>query len=749
MGFVHTVLSYLARKVAPSTSVYSNLGFVDEYHRMPEPTKRALLEQYKQTVYTCAMMNAVGVASQTLRLYATTGPGETSVKRFSTRKLKQSERKELLHTNPQLYKMAHVRKALEIEEITQHPAIDLLDNPNEYFDGFTMIEMTDLLGEITGVGYWQLIRGLMDRPTQLWLLPTQLVTPIKHADGYVSYYSVNSTQSIRVEVKDMIPFSFPNLVDPYSPEGVSPLRAYFETAKLTSKLMAYNHSLMDNRARPEVLLLPKDQIGDAEADRLEKKFMRKFRRGGAGGAMVMDSAMKAELLQYSNRDLEMLALCGATKEDICNAYDVPFSMVNIKDSNRATSEAGHYQHARNAIWPRCRRMESKLNKFLAPMFDERLFFAFDCPVPSDIQNKMAVREKNLALGVTVINEERADDGLPPVDWGDRPILPMNMMPLTEDDVNGKGMRGAAQTAPSKVDPKKPAADPKNDAAAQTNTPGKTGSLRRAHLSHREKCGLITDATWAKRSAGRAPGSGHSRALPDGKQLAVVLQKTFDRQRRDLIGTMTSTQHVASVKFDPADWTRSLAQEVIPVLADYYDEGAKDARERHNISEAKAFSDKASIMSAIQDAAMKLSQSVNETTSLEVDEAIARMHDAIQEGVAFGDSSEELTKSINAIFDRATESRARMIARTESARAIHMGQLMQIEEAGLKAKLFWELAESPCPICIAIAESTKNGVDLGKSFAILGDANPAYAEVLCPPAHPNCQCTMTEVVESKE
>ena len=57
--------------------------------------------------------------------------------------------------------------------------------------------------------------------------------------------------------------------------------------------------------------------------------------------------------------------------------------------------------------------------------------AVDDPCPQNQEARLLAIEKHLATGYATINEERAIDGNPPVAWGDEPILPSNMAPLSK------------------------------------------------------------------------------------------------------------------------------------------------------------------------------------------------------------------------------------------------------------------------------------------------------------------------------
>ena len=88
--------------------------------------------------------------------------------------------------------------------------------------------------------------------------------------------------------------------------------------------------------------------------------------------------------------------------------------------------ASRRQHAALAIRPRLRRRDDKINERLIPMFDPsgRLCVRCDNPEAEDQENARAWQELDLRSGVKTINEVRRERGFPPVEWGDRPWLPL-------------------------------------------------------------------------------------------------------------------------------------------------------------------------------------------------------------------------------------------------------------------------------------------------------------------------------------
>jgi HK97 family phage portal protein len=293
---------------------------------------------------------------------------------------------------------------------------------------FDLWELTTLYQEVHGSAYWYLdLDPVLGVPRSVWILPSQNVTPRREADStnVVDYYLYrNGTSEERFPPERIVHFRYPDPRDPYT-SGLSPLRACFEQAALTSEYAAFKKAKFENHAIPDAIISPDEVMGEEERDRLETQWNQRFRRGGSGKVVVAESSLKVALLQQSMGDLAALADVAATKNDIANAFHVPIAFLTSQ-TNLANLQASQSQHMSLAISPRLQRRDEKLNAQLVPLYDPtgRLFLASEDPVPID-QNLLVQQQiADLKYGVVSINEVRGERGLPPVSWGDVPWLPL-------------------------------------------------------------------------------------------------------------------------------------------------------------------------------------------------------------------------------------------------------------------------------------------------------------------------------------
>jgi len=95
-------------------------------------------------------------------------------------------------------------------------------------------------------------------------------------------------------------------------------------------------------------------------------------------------------------------------------------------------------------------------------------------------------------------------------------------------------------------------------------------------------------------------------------------------------------------------------------------------------------------------------------------------------------------------------RAERIARTESARAVGVGTRQGYVESGVVKAAVWKTASDACPFCMDmdgeevplnqpfLKEGEEQDVEYGGDIITLVQD---YSDVLAPPLHPNCRCTL--------
>jgi HK97 family phage portal protein len=438
-ALLHRLSRWLYQKTMPAALTggqWSGTSYVDAFKRTREPTPNELMAELKGAAWACISINAAVCASFPPKLYVTTGPGQARPK-CATKALPPSA-EQRLRSLPHL--ALHTRAAAAIEEVSDHPLLTLLRRVNPIHNSFDLWELTQVYLEVHGRAFWYLDKGPLGVPQNIWILPSQNVTPKRAPDSPrpIDYYQYRTgTREQRFGPDEVIFFRYPDPRDPYT-GGLSPLRACFEQVQLASDYAATKSAVYENRALPSAVISPDTVLGEEERDRLEAQINQKLRRGGAGRILVAESGLKVQLLSQSLGDLAALADLKATKEEVANSFHIPIAFLT-SETNLANLQAAEHQHMAKAITPRLRRRDEKLNEQLLPLYDPtgRLFVASEDPVPANFENNLRELELKLKYGVCTINEVRAAGGQPPVPWGDVPWLPGRWLPADASRRGGK------------------------------------------------------------------------------------------------------------------------------------------------------------------------------------------------------------------------------------------------------------------------------------------------------------------------
>ena len=138
---------------------------------------------------------------------------------------------------------------------------------------------------------------------------------------------------------------------------------------------------------------------------------------------------------------------------------------------------------------------------------------------------------------------------------------------------------------------------------------------------------------------------------------------------------------------------------------------------------------------------------------------ASLRNLFGDGLERGETIKELTERVqgwarrNGDIDRQAKWRAQTVARTESSRALHEGQIEAWKEAGV-TRMSWLKAPNPCEFCDMMSRKSHS---IDQPFFGQGDTLKAktgrvlkfdYTAIRSPPLHPNCRCDLVPIISNK-
>jgi len=340
------------------------------------------------------------------------------------------------------------------EVMESHPVISLLDRPNplqsysEFFNslyGYLLLSGNSYILGISGTG----------GPRELHLLRPDRIEIKGGAAGVFPdryQYSVNGTVKATYDVDQENGFSELKQVKLWHPMddyyGCSPLTAAAMEVDQHNSATRHNINLLENGARPSgaVVFKPQDdqgyrmQLSESQRQQLLTDLNGRFSGSkNAGRPMLLEGDFEWKEMGLSPKDMDFLNLKHMSATDIALCFGVPSQLVGVPDSqtysNVAEARLALYEET---IIPYLRKVESDINEWLIPQYDEDVNFQYDIDrIPALSERRRIIYTNVIAAvdkGIMTRNEAREMVGLSPIDGADDLLVPANLFALNDGKV---------------------------------------------------------------------------------------------------------------------------------------------------------------------------------------------------------------------------------------------------------------------------------------------------------------------------
>lgn len=334
------------------------------------------------------------------------------------------------------------------QELEQHPLLNLLARPNPQHAGNEYFQALYSFLLLSGNSY-AVRSDVGGRPAELHLLRPDRVSikPSKTQipSGYdyklggrvVTSYPVDGDTG-NSEVKH---FKLWSPLDDYY--GMSPINAAAMDIDQHNMAARHNVNLLNNGARPSgaIVFKPKDesgmpvQLSDAQRQQLHNDLNSRFNGpSNAGRSMLLEGDFDWKEMGLSPKDMDFLELKNMSARDIALCFGVPAQLVGVPDSqtysNVAEARLALYE---DTIIPLMRRVESDLNEWLAPLYEEGLTIKYDFDgIPAMAERRRLVYQNVIEAvreGIISRNEARGRLGLESIEGGNDVYINANLFPL--------------------------------------------------------------------------------------------------------------------------------------------------------------------------------------------------------------------------------------------------------------------------------------------------------------------------------
>jgi len=556
----------------------------------------------------------------------------------------------------------------QLDPVDNHPLVELLDTPNPFYSSLTLFDATYREWR-RGNAYWIVLKNTQGRPVQLWWAPSAMMEPAQGDDPgtFISHYEYRprpERDPIRLEITDVVHFR--NGLDPkYPQKGSSDLDCLLREIFTDDEAATWSSNLLANGAGPHVMISPDDEdsIDEPEADKIKTNYYQKTTGDHRGEPLVMSGRTKVQFMSFNPSDMDYKTLRRVPEERISAVIGVPAVVcglgAGLDRSTYNNMREAKEQATENVLIPAWRFFAREIQRQLMPQFADPRRDVFDFDISTvralqDDQNALWHRvDDALAKGGITLNQSLEMRGLETIGPdGDVYYLPINVTPTTADMIGVVPEPVAPESAPTEP-------DTEDDDIPKS----------------------FSDALWGtletKDAANYVPAIHRLRARlqsPFERQVANYLSGQQSRLIAGLRGTLKAAPfHETKAGEEVLDWNEE--QRLLESL--FHKAYQQALNGTHNVAQdvlGTSFEIDDPLTRAYLQQAGQNIVGITETTQ----RAIAH---TLQEGQALGEGVDELMVRVQRMT-QFSETRARVIARTELGRATVDASMLSFEASGV-------------------------------------------------------------------
>ena len=580
-----------------------------------------------------------------------------------------------------LYSKKDYRKnGKNAEALAEHELYELLDRPVPTFpeiDGFTLRYLTFAYIDLVGECGWLKVR---DGKRIIALLPImkswimQMPTLGNHYYQIMPYGELGG-MVLTVGPEDFILFKDVDLSDPYgNGKGMSEsIGDELETDEYASK---YQKNFFFNDATPPYVVTGY-QGNETGADRLKKTLKEKiggFRK--AREPAILTGAMDIKPLGISPKELDMVESRKFLRDECLQHYQLPPELFGIvENSNRATIDSSLYLAQKNVIAPRLKFFERVLNSQLMNEYDD-LMCKHDLQILEDEDLQLRIYQFGVQNGCITREQFCEKFGINPEPKEGHYILPM-----TANIIDASGEFELEEIEMPEEEEGKTI---KNHESVKKNQ-----SITQTILRQKNELDEWKMKAWREFD---------EKALSKEPLFITAIKKIAKKQSSDILDRVKGLEEIndATINNLCNDYfSKEVDEAVKRGLAKAWLNTMEQGREN-----AKKIMSGKKELTAIDDITLTneafnqwverygllKATEINETSKKKLLKAFRKaLADGIEEGMSIENLRKELQKESANVFEELSNTRAYLIARTESGASINIGQVATYKATGIEKK----------------------------------------------------------------
>lgn len=314
-------------------------------------------------------------------------------------------------------------------EVVEHPMIDLVGRPNQFYGEPNFWAATLLSYLIDGNAYWIKVRdnSRARLVQELWYVPHWTVEPQwpSHGREYISHYEYypGAVEKLNLEVADVVHFR--HGVDPENQrKGLSPLKGALREIFMDLEASSFTATLLRNLGVPGLVISPDtdEPISPDDVEATKQWIEQNFTGDYRGKPLIMGSRTTVSQYGFDPKGMDLSTTRDIAEERVCSCLGIPAAVVGFGTGLQQTKVGATMSELRKEAWtggiiPIHRVFASTLRTQLLPDFGN----TDGIKVEFDLSDVMALQEdenerndrilRQVQGGVRTVAEAREEFGL--------------------------------------------------------------------------------------------------------------------------------------------------------------------------------------------------------------------------------------------------------------------------------------------------------------------------------------------------
>jgi HK97 family phage portal protein len=337
-----------------------------------------------------------------------------------------------------LYRPAKSGLKEDRKRVTEHLALNVLNNPNPYATRELFFEASEQHVDLVGECWWAVEKNAVGWPVRLWIARPDTMRPVPAADGGLLGYVHTGPRG------EETPFNLDEMIwikrpDPRDPgpagRGLGPAQSIMMNIDSAQYSTEWNRNFFINSAEPGGIIEVPLSLGDEEWKRLKSQWGEQHRGVQAAHRVgILEGGAKWVSNSTSQRDMQFVELNQLSREQIREAFRIHKHMLGLSDDvNRANAVTASEDFTSWTVENRLTRFRGALNGKFLPMFGvtghgtgmPAVEFDYDNPTPPNLEQENADKTTKATAFKTY-----CDAGADPAWAADVVGLPMPVMSST-------------------------------------------------------------------------------------------------------------------------------------------------------------------------------------------------------------------------------------------------------------------------------------------------------------------------------